>query len=416
MSYTDYGFYKIKTPAKQKTVLDLPYGKIENGIEMDISFDFNVLNQLWTLVATKDKGYYRIVNKKSGKCLEINSVFSKNRIQVVQNEYRDNDSQLWKFEMVEKAPILDTLTELKSGTTLEASDRIFHETLDFQIYQLSGYMPSINAVDLIHTKIGSCHEEAQYLTYISRGLGIPMTYDFTPQWPNRSLSHYWNVLIDENGKSIKYYFRNKPGTYTIFDDWPKGKVFRSTFSINQQSLAFLNSNREEIPKLFENMHFIDVTEQYTKTSNIKVILDPKKCKKRKFAYLSVFDNKNWVPISWGKIQSNSVVFNKMGHNVVYLPIFYNCKENVPAGTPFLLSKSGKISVLKPDTNKLQKMVLYRKYPYIFYYSPNDKMVGGRFQGSNDPEFNNVIDLYRFNSITNGSFCNLEISNKRTFRY
>lgn len=121
---------------------------------------------------------------------------------MVQNENNGSDNQLWKFEMFEKVPKKDSLTELKMGTTTEASVRIYHETLDYQMYQFSGSMPAINAIDLIHTKIGSWHEEAQYLTYVSRGLGMPMTYDFVPQWPNRSLSHYWNVLIDEKGKEI----------------------------------------------------------------------------------------------------------------------------------------------------------------------------------------------------------------------
>jgi len=284
------------------------------------------------------------------------------------------------------------------------------------MYQFSGAMPAINAISLINTKIGSCHEEAQYLTYISRGLGMPMTYDFVPQWPNRSLSHYWNVLIDEKGKTIRYYFRNKPGAFTIFDNFTKEKVFRSTYSINRQSLAIINNNREDIPRLFENMHFIDVTQEYTKTSDVKVTLDRKKADNRHFAYLTVFDNKNWVPIFWGEIQSNSVIFNKMGREVAYLPIYYNSTGNTPAGNPFLLTAAGKIKVLKPDAKKLQQLVLHRKYPYIFYGSPNDRMIGGRFQGANNPDFVNAVDLYTFNDMTNASFCNLKIENNRAFKY
>jgi len=416
MSYSDYGFYKIKTHDNHKVIFNMSNFSKDNGGELEIYSDFNGYSQLWTLLPAKYNGYFRIVNRNSGKCLEIDSKFSKNRNKVVQNGYNDSDNQLWKFEIQEKAPTKDTLTELKPGTTMEASTRIYYETLDFQIYQLSGSMPAINAVDLIKTKIGSCHEEAQYLTYISRGLGMPMTYDFVPQWPNRSLSHYWNVLIDEKGKIIRYYFRNKPGVYTIFEDIPKEKVFRSTYSINRQSLAILNDNREDIPKLFENMHFIDVTQEYAKTSDVKVILDPKKAEKRHFAYLSVFDNKNWVPIFWGEIHSNSVIFNKMGRNVAYLPIYYNSTGNTLAGNPFLLSASGKIKVLIPDTKNLQQLVLYRKYPYIYYGSPNDKMIGGRFQGANNPDFVNALDLYTYNSMTNASFCDLKIENNKTFKY
>ena len=416
MDYNDYGFFKIIAHDNHKVVMDMLAGSIDNGTELTVFSDYNFPNQSWTLVPDKVKGYFRIVCRKSGKCLEINSKLSKNKNQVVQNENNGSDNQLWKFEILQKAPKKENLTELKMGTTTEASYRIYHETLDFQMHQFGGSMPSINATSLINTKIGSCHEEAQYLTYVSRGLGMPMTYDFIPQWPNRSLSHYWNVLIDEKGKIIRYYFRNKPGAFTIFEGFTKEKVFRSTYSINRQSLAIINNNREDIPKLFENIHFIDVTQEYTKTSDVKVILDPQKAENHHFAYLTVFDNKNWVPIYWGEIQSNSVVFNKMGQNVAYLPIYYNSTGNTPAGNPFLLTESGKIKVLKPDTKKLQQLVLYRKYPYIFYGSPNDRMIGGRFQGANNPDFVNAVDLYTFNSMTDASFCNLKIDEKRAFKY
>jgi len=416
MSYTDYGFYKIKTHDNDKVILNMSYVSKDNGAELEIYSDFNGYNQQWTLLPTKYDGYFMIVNRNSEKCLEINSKLSKNMHQVVQNVYNGSDNQLWKFELIENAPTKNILVELKPGTTVEASTRIYYETLDFQIYQLNGSMPAINAIDLTRTKIGSCHEEAQYLTYISRGLGMPMTYDFIPQWPNRSMSHYWNVLIDEKGKIIRYHFRNKPGAVTIFEGFTKEKVFRSTYSINRQSLAIINNNREDIPKLFENMHFIDVTQEYTKTSDVKVILDPKKADNRHFAYLTVFDNKDWVPIFWGEIKSNSVIFNKMGQNVAYLPIYYNSTGNTPAGNPFLLTASGKIKVLKPDTKKLQQLVLFRKYPYIFYGSPNDRMIGGRFQGANNPDFVNAVDLYTFNSMTNASFCDLKIENNRAFKY
>lgn len=416
MSYTDYGFYKIKERDNHKVVLNMPYLSKDNGTRHEFSTGFTSYSKLWAILPTKDIGYFRIVNRNSRKCLEIDTKSSKGRNKVVQSEYNGGDNQLWKFEMLEKAPLKDTLTELKPGTFREASTRIFYETLDFQIYQLSGAMPSINAIDLIHTKIGSCHEEAQYLTYISRGLGIPIANDFIPQWPKRALSHYWNVLIDEKGKMVRNYFRNKPGAYTIFDSIPKSKVFRNTFTINKRSLGFINNNEEDIPKLFKNMHFVDVTQEYLKTSDVKVILDPQKAKNRHFAYLSVFDNKDWVPIFWGKIQSNSVVFDKMGRDIAYLPIYYSSTGNIPAGNPFLLSAAGKIKALKPDIKNLQKMVLYRKHTYIFYYNPNNKMIGGRFQGSNNPDFVNAVNLFTFNSETNASYCNLKINEKRTFKF
>ena len=37
-----------------------------------------------------------------------------------------------------------------------------------------------------------------------RSIGIPVMLDFTPQWPFRSMGHYWNVLLDNTGKNLAF--------------------------------------------------------------------------------------------------------------------------------------------------------------------------------------------------------------------
>ena len=73
MDYNDYGFFKIIAHDNHKVVMDMLAGSIDNGTELTVFSDYNFPNQSWTLVPDKEKGYFRIISRKSGKCLEINS-------------------------------------------------------------------------------------------------------------------------------------------------------------------------------------------------------------------------------------------------------------------------------------------------------------------------------------------------------
>lgn len=49
---------------------------------------------------------------------------------------------------------------------------------------------------LISMKMGYCHDYARLTAYIMRACGIPVSVDFTPQWPNKANNHTWNALLD----------------------------------------------------------------------------------------------------------------------------------------------------------------------------------------------------------------------------
>ena len=72
------------------------------------------------------------------------------------------------------------------------------------------------ATSLCKFRTGNCRDEADYLVYICRSLGIPSAVDFTPHWGNRSQSHSWSVLIKPDGSSTPFYMGTAPGD-TITD-------------------------------------------------------------------------------------------------------------------------------------------------------------------------------------------------------
>ena len=410
--YNDFGFYKILPNHLEGKLLEMNNFSRLNGGIVKMWDDHNGDNQEWAIVNIGN-GYYKIISHYSGKCLEIYQPELGKSFGVRQNDYEGNDRQKWRFDLVKKVP--DSKTNyLSKRSAIDAVARLTDATTDFQWFRMKT-MPPVNAKDLAASMTGDCREEAQFFTFAARALGIPAAIDYTPQWPFRSMGHEWNVIFDQNGKAIPYYFRTKPGHSVIYDGSRKAKVFRKIFSENPNSLPLVKTKEDEIPPVFNDTHIRDVTSEYVKTSNLTVSLQtvPENIH---YSYLCTFDNKNWVPIFWGKIVKSKVTFNKMGRNVVYLPQYYINNSYVPAGKPFLLKEDGSIQYL--DGNGMREtIVVDRKHP--FFAEDNlskTRMNGGKFQGANTPDFSDSVTLCNFKGDTDGKYYSLTISNNKKFRY
>lgn len=230
---------------------------------------------------------------------------------------------------------------------------------------------------------GTCTEYSNMTTTIFRSHGMPIAVEFTPQWAKRSMGHSWNVLISEYGEKIPF-----GGITTKMDEKQlmvevRAKIYRRTYSWNQD-LVDLNNSMEEVPSFFHDIFFRDVTKEIIQCSDIMIKVNETK---HKYAYLLVFDNQNWVPVTFGKIKGRKVIFKDMGQNIVYLPAIYTEGEMKPIAEPFILNYDGSIKRIVADLNIKKDMVLDRKYPvkeYFYQYIP--RLKDGEFQGSNDPDF------------------------------
>nr|WP_199082198.1 RICIN domain-containing protein [Pedobacter sp. ASV19] len=410
--YNDFGFYKILPYHVKGKVLDLNNFSRLNGGEVKMWDDHNGDNQEWAIVHIGN-GYYKIINHYSGKCLEIDETKLDKSFSVTQNDYKGDERQKWKFELIKRVP--DSKTNyLSKRSAIDAAARLTDATLDFQWF-LMKTIPPVNARDLASTMTGDCREEAQFFTFAARALGIPTAVDYTPQWPFRSMGHEWNVLFDHHGKAIPYYFRTKPGHEVIYDGYRKAKVFRKMFSDNPRSLPFLKSKDEEIPPVFNDPHVRDVTSEYVKTSKLIVNLH-KIPENVHFSYLCIFNNRTWVPIFWSKILNSKAVFDNMGRNVVYLPQYYINNSYVPAGPPFLLKDDGSIQYLNGNGKK-ETIILHRKHPFLAEDNlSKTRMNGGKFQAANKADFSDSVTLTSFKGDTQGKYYDLRISSKKKFRY
>ena len=311
--------------------------------------------------------------------------------------------------------LLDSVRKVNGDAVMAC--KVINSALKHQGWTYSDapeFMPSFGAKTLLKERIGVCREMTEIATYVMRALGIPVGIDYTPQWPHRSLGHYWNVVLTKNGKTMAFTgIESNPGDTVPFQK--KAKVYRKSYLRNPLSLSIRIKSNKIIPTCFENPNSIDVSDEYFKSSDITIRTNIKT--RNHFAYITVFNNRDWIPIQWGKINSDSTItFTKMGNDIVYLPILINENGNVPIGPPILLEKGGEIKYIIPDLKKTQIMKIKRKFPIMNVQFRLERMVGGKFQGANSIDFRDAIDLYEIKKTPFIYYNTQFISSKIYFRY
>ncbi|MBD5274901.1 MAG: hypothetical protein HDS37_02160 [Bacteroides sp.] len=372
-------------------------------------------NQQWIFIPVGE-GLHRIMSKDSGLSLETITE-SDGTERIIQTSYAGRDSQKWKL-----APTgmrLENLSNFRAGDPVDKAFKVFdvipcYEWISFP----SGIMPK--GASLLKGKTGNCREEAAFIVMLCRRLGIPAAVEFTPHWANRSQAHLWSVIIRPDGSSVPFYMGTAPGdTVSYFHPYLKPKVYRHRFSLNRNIVKDFRGEKE-YPRLFHHPDFIDVTDEYYTTTDIVRDIPAEEARKGGIAYICVFDNREWVPVDYGKISSGKVTFKSMVGNIAYMAATYRDGQIRPFGNPFILQSDGRVMDIIPDTTALQKMTLLRKYPFMGEQDHfNWRMNGGVFEGSQSQDFSNTTELHRHEGITHGNWYDIKIDDPipyRAFRY
>ncbi len=211
--------------------------------------------------------------------------------------------------------------------------------------------------DMLANKKGRCEDMTNLAMYAMRAMAIPVMSDFTPYWAKTGNNHAWNALIDKNGKVVIFMGAGaNPGEYHL--NQAKAKVYRKTFAKQPNSLAAIKPKWEAAPPYINRSNIVDVTRDYGPVADVNLTLAVPKPDSTHFAYICVFNSGEWRAIHWSRIApGNKVRFTDMGLDIAYLPAYYVHKKIVPAGEPFILSKTGKVQPLVADTTNRQTVRL-----------------------------------------------------------
>jgi hypothetical protein len=124
---------------------------------------------------------------------------------------------------------------------------------------------------------------------------------------------------------------------------------------------------------------VDVTADYTDVADFTVELLTEKPDSVHFAYVAVFNDGDWRPIDWAKIEGNKANFKNVGTDIMYLPVYYSLEQEViPANYPFLLDTLGNLTYMIPDTVNLITLKAFSTTKRSIYQT-TDKISKANFE-------------------------------------
>lgn len=239
------------------------------------------------------------------------------------------------------------------------SDILSQESLDNITYPLARYKAYVNKIrwinhftkptekaamyDLFLPKFQmDCHNMTNWSIRVLRACGIPVVYEYTPQWKDRDSRHFWCVSPDSTGVWQPY---TAPDN-NLREDWESdiryaGKVYRRTFSANKRTPYFLADEFEYIPEELSSPLLSDQTYRYHQTVTLRLPLNIEL--DNNLVYLCLFKGEDLNPVGWGTVEkeSHELIFEQVPLNTVFVPVYYNEKEEaVPLSEPFLIQYPG----------------------------------------------------------------------------
>lgn len=327
--------------------------------------------------------------------------------------------------------LVDSINSINDLSESPFMDSIMN---DVRINNGFNSFPTLGLSEMIKGKFGNCQDRVTYATYALRAQGIPATFDLT-----LIDSHSWPVSIDSSNTLIS------SDVYGSFHRLNRKlpKVYRFMYSRQPNPLLLqANNDYSKIPPFFRVPNLADVTEQYCPTTDVTLRITTQPQEFHPFLCSYNDRRKEWIPVQWGKVRNDSIVFPTMGMGarrysevdrdssfeqanreanigagIVYMAHYYTENNLIPSHYPLILRSDTTIHHLIPDTVRTQTVRLTRKYPN---WRPHKlkwakSMVGGVFQGANKSDFSDAVDLYSITQKPSEHQERIDVSSGR-FRY
>ena len=211
--------------------------------------------------------------------------------------------------------------------------------------------------EMLKVKLGRCEDMTNLTIFAMRANGLGVTSDYTPFWADASNNHAWNAILDRQGKVIMFMGAEAdPGSYRL--SGRAAKVYRKTFALQRDNLAFRKSDDEKVPGWLGGKNYSDVTAAYQPVANVTLALQKAVPDSVHHAYICVFNTGEWQPIHWAPIEDGRATFTDMGMNIAYLPAFFVHQKVVPAAPAFILQSDGIVRplVARPGTSMRLRLV------------------------------------------------------------
>ena len=305
----------------------------------------------------------------------------------------------WREEIYRKYnPKLNAfrLDSVSGNEDPAAAARILIDTLrrESRFFTTTGpgdELPHVGPRVALAARSGSCRELSDYVVYVCRALGIPCAVDFLPLHGGGNGGHQWLAFTDKYGAlyTSEYPERLKQAGAGNPYKLAKTKVYRTTFGVNRRMQEEMQRLDSVATGIFADPHLLDVTALYTDYYKKEMVvptdaLYPGEPRSR-IAYLCASTRMDWEPVAWTVFDRRRMAFPDIQTGNVMRVATYE-KGRLRFWTdPFEIRVSNRFSFFTPS-DSAERVVLYAKYPLHNDEKFQKRMVGGVFEGSNDPDF------------------------------
>lgn len=305
-------------------------------------------------------------------------------------------------------------------------ERIARDVHPFGIYSATA-PPFCNAETMHRITFGTCTDYVRLGICTMRAIGIPASYDYTPQWGRYRAGHDWYVILNDKGERITSEWditTNPGGVFFPYQRIPK--VYRYTYAINREVEQYLRE--AAFPQPFSQFNK-DVTDEYYATTSLTIpVTQNEKRINDKYAYLAAFNgiNSDWNILAYGKLEKEHVYedgrrcttgfFPKTGRNVLYIMVQVDENGIFPLSQPFILHSNGEIEYVKAEVDDIRSVTLRRKFLSSWnVIEMQRRLLGGQIQASNDAHFNYVDTVFAITDLNYPDRIKL-MSNGKAYRY
>ncbi len=294
-----------------------------------------------------------------------------------------------------------------------------------------------------------CHNMTNWSNLIFKACGIPVAYEYTPQWRDKNSRHFWCSSPSSSGVWKAY---SSPDN-NLGEDWEShikyaGKVYRRTFSAQKNTPYFLASTQEYIPEEFNTPCLLDQTYRYSQT--VDLYFPYTENIQNNIAYLCMFQGHQLNPVAWGTVNKTTkeICFKQVPVNTIFVAVYYHEKQQVKIDIPFQIQsidtnvmhqnatqESSKVRIVEggliellnpqnrsfklikftPKEENIDEMILLRKYPVKSKFLVlHQDMIGAILVGSND---NKTFDtLFSIQSTPIPMLQEFDINNTKKYRF
>ena len=230
-------------------------------------------------------------------------------------------------------------------------NRLINRKIDYRdTYNKSLNIQTIGQLE--KSGFGNFYDINIYKVKVLRAFGIAAALDYTPFLADTNFGYAYTTVIlpGHNEFILEYPHRvknlHKPGRVA--------KLYRRTFFRDSASLYTIKNISTGTPVFMGDFYYSDITNTM-QSAPVGVRLNDT----ARYAYLCVFNDGGWRPVSWAVTRDSTAFFKKMGKHIVYLPVSFYKHSLMRLGPPFILNGRGIKMFLKADFSSQKRVKLYQ---------------------------------------------------------